>query len=307
MPNYSKELSLATELVKSAAKITEWFRKKGFESYQKQNRSPVTLADFASQIFIISKLKTTFPQDQLIAEEDDSTFIDENAERAINECYKTLGLRRIENFKRILNYRGVDSNRQWTIDPIDGTKGFLKNLSYTIGIGFMIDSDPKFSSIAAPNYNEKSLAVFSAEKGKGAKVSYNDDKFSIIKVSCQKVLKNAGICRSLHHDQPWTLKFAKIAEITKNIQMDGMGKFCIIADGSFDILIRPERIITNSWDYMPGDLIVREAGGRVSDLNGNPLRYEYNKCLLTSPGIIASNGLLHEESLKIIKDNKLYD
>jgi 3'(2'), 5'-bisphosphate nucleotidase len=307
MPNYSKELSLATELVRNAAKITEWFRKKGFESYQKQNRSPVTLADFASQIFIISKLKTNFPQDQLIAEEDDSAFIDEKAERAINECYSILGLREIENFKRILNYRGVDSNRQWTIDPIDGTEGFLKNLSYTIGIGFMIDSDPKFSSIAAPNYNEKNLAVFSAEKGMGAKVSYDNGKFSIIRVSRQKVLKNAGICRSLHHDQPWTLKFTEIAGITKNIQMDGMGKFCLIADGSFDIFIRPERNTTNSWDYMPGDLIVREAGGRVTDLNGNHLKYEIDKCLLTSPGIIASNGFLHEETLKIIKENKLYD
>lgn len=307
MANYGKELFLARELVINASKITEWFRKKGFESYQKQNQSPVTLADFASQIFIISKLKKAFPQDQFIAEEDDSAFIGEREERTINECFKSLGLRGIENLKTILNYRGDDSNRQWTIDPIDGTEGFLKNLSYAIGIGFMIDSDPKLSSIAAPNYNGKDLAVFSAEKGKGAKASYDNGKFSIIKISSQKLLKNAAICRSLHHDQPWTLKFTEIAGITKTIQMDGMGKFCLIADGSFDIFTRPERNITNSWDYMPGDLIVREAGGRVSDLIGNPLRYEKSKCLLTSPGIIASNGLLHEETLKIIKENKFYD
>lgn len=306
MTNYSNEVSFATELVKNAAKITEWFRIKGFESYQKQNQSPVTLADFASQIYIISKLQAKFPEDQIIAEEEDSAFIDKRAEHAIEECFKGLKFKEIDNFKETLKYRSKNADRQWTVDPIDGTKGFLKNLSYAIGIGFMVDSKPKISAIAAPNYSMKGLAIFVAEKGKGAKASYGDGELSPVKVSRQTIIKNAGMCHSLHHDQPWTLKFAELAGITKKNPMDGMGKFCLIADGSFDIYIRPERNIANSWDYMPGDLVVREAGGVVTDLNGKPLKYEKSHCILSTPGIIASNGILHQKILKIINENKLY-
>jgi len=76
MSRYKEELNLAADLIKNASKITEWFRKEGFQSFQKQDESPVTLADYASQIFIISKLKEYFPEDQIIAEEEDSVFVD---------------------------------------------------------------------------------------------------------------------------------------------------------------------------------------------------------------------------------------
>ncbi|MHA1456023.1 MAG: hypothetical protein ACTSR5_08590 [Promethearchaeota archaeon] len=77
MTAYNEELKLAIEIVNAASKITEWFRQVGFQSYQKEDDSPVTIADYATQIYIINKIMEQFPDDQIIAEEDDNSFIDD--------------------------------------------------------------------------------------------------------------------------------------------------------------------------------------------------------------------------------------
>ena len=92
MTEYSKELSLAIDLVKKASEITEWFKKKGTEAFLKRDHSPVTLADFSVQIFILSQLKERYPQDQIIAEESESNLITTKSEKSIKECFKALGI-----------------------------------------------------------------------------------------------------------------------------------------------------------------------------------------------------------------------
>ena len=307
MSRYKEELNLVADLIKNASKITEWFRKEGFQSFQKQDESPVTLADYASQIFIISKLKEYFPEDQIIAEEEDNVFVDKKAMEVIMECYNSLNLEKISNIKQIISYRGSPSKRQWTIDPIDGTKGFQKGLSYAIGISLMVQSELCVGAIGIPNYDERGKAIFIAEKDQGAKSSYGENEFILIKVSNQKNLKKARFLHSLHYDQPWTLKFIDMAGITDRIQMDSMGKFCKVADGTADIYLRPINYQPYSWDYCPGDLILREAGGKVTDLNGNGIKYENKRCLLPTPGFLASNGILHSEVLDIINKNNLFE
>ncbi|TFG01872.1 MAG: hypothetical protein EU540_02725, partial [Promethearchaeota archaeon] len=128
MSDYNKELSVAIEIVKKASEITEWFRKSGFEIFEKDDSSPVTIADFASQIYITLKLKELFPKDQIIAEEDEISLIDDKVIKAIRDCYRDLNINDIGELKGILNYRGQPSDRFWSIDPVDGTMGYKKNL-----------------------------------------------------------------------------------------------------------------------------------------------------------------------------------
>jgi len=306
MTNYNKELSLAIKLVKKASKITEWFRKEEILSFKKEDGSPVTLADFASQIFIISKIQELFPEDQIIAEEDSGTFINQNIEDIIKKCYNSLNLVFEDGFKDTLNYRGSISNRQWTIDPIDGTKGFQKHLAYAIGIGFMVESEPTVCAISVPNYNERNLTIFSAEKNHGAKVSYGNQNFTLIKVSENKIIKNFRMCHSLHYDKPWVMNFARSLGITNFVQMDSMAKFCMVADSAADLYIKPLNIKRSfTWDFLPGDLLVKEAGGAITDLNGNSIKYLDEKCIITAPGLIASNGVMHKDLLNALKSSKI--
>ncbi len=306
MSRFKKELNFAVKLVHKATEITEWFRKYGFKSFLKSDQSPVTLADFASQLYIISKLKQYFPNDEIIAEEENFEFIDLKAENLIKRCFNELNFEKLKIIKEIIGFKGKSSERQWTIDPIDGTKGYQKGLSYAVGIGFMVKSTPRVCAIAVPNYNEKLLAIFSAEENQGAQASYDDKDFKLIRVNQNEVIQNIRLCHSLHYDQPWVLNFAKKIGIKHFIQIDSMAKFCMVAEGTADLYIKPlDENHSFTWDFMPGDLIVREAGGEVTDLNGAPLKFNNKMCLWTAPGIIASNGILQKKILELYKINQI--
>ncbi|MFX0103971.1 MAG: 3'(2'),5'-bisphosphate nucleotidase CysQ [Candidatus Hodarchaeota archaeon] len=302
---FISELKTAVEIVQKATEITEWFRKKGFESFVKSDQSPVTLADFASQIYILSELKDYFPEDKIIAEEENINYIDLKAENLIKECFDELELEKIKDIRKIIAYRGRPSERQWTVDPIDGTIGYQKGLSYAVAIGFMVNSLPKICAIAVPNYKEQALFLFSAEKNQGAKVSYGNEGFSTVRVSKNEDLSRFRLCHSLHYDKPWVLNFAQKVGIRNFVQIDSMAKFCMIAEGSADLYIKPIDVAHSfTWDFMPGELLVKEAGGEVTDLNGKELKYKVEKCLWTAPGIIASNGILHKKIIKSFKINQ---
>ena len=308
MTSYNKELKTAITLVRNAVQITEWFRKKGFNSYMKDNLSPVTLADFASQAYIISELKSRFSNDEIIAEEENIEYIDIKTEKIIRECLNDLNLGDSNEVKENIKYRGKTSTRQWTVDPIDGTKGYQKGLSYAIGIGFMINSIPKICAIAVPNYNKSPIAIFSAEEGHGTHVSYEKKDLLPVKVSQTENFYNIRLCHSLHHDKPWILKFARKLGIKNYIQMDSMAKFCMIADGTADLYIKPlDKKFSFTWDFMPGALIIKEAGGKITDLVNTELKFMNDTCVWTAPGIVASNGILHEKIINQIKKKNLWN
>ncbi len=297
---YNKESELAIDLVKKAHKIPEWFKEKGFKSFEKRDQSPVTLADLATQIYIIHNLKAKFPEDHILAEEEGS-LINTNSEELIYECFDELKIK-VENIKETLNYRGSLSAREWTVDPIDGTQGYVKGLSYAIGIGFMVESEPKISAISVPNYNDDGLAIFSAVKGIGAYASYRGKNFKKLKVSNQDSLKDAVLCISLHYNKPWVLEFAKQVGIDKLIRIDSMLKFCKIADASADLYIKPIDLEHSyTWDFLPGYLIVREAGGKVTDSSNRPIWFEGDALRWSEPAVIASNNIIHDKVINHLK------
>jgi 3'(2'), 5'-bisphosphate nucleotidase len=297
-----KEIHTIVNIIRNAIRITEWFKDEGFKTYIKQDQSPVTLADFASQIYIISKLKELYPKDSITAEETFSNEINNSTKKLILSCYNKLDLSLNPNFKEIMNYRGPNSKRRWSIDPIDGTKGYQKGLSYAIGIGLISNQEKKLSIIGVPNYNTNGVAVFVANKDKGALASYGENDYIPIKVSETRDVKQSLLCHSLHYDEPWVMKLANKLGIENYIQIDSMAKFCMVADSSADLYIKPMDMDRSFiWDFLPGELLVREAGGQVTDLKGASPRYIGEKCVITSPGLIVSNGVIHQDILDIIE------
>jgi 3'-phosphoadenosine 5'-phosphosulfate (PAPS) 3'-phosphatase len=193
------------------------------------------------------------------------------------------------------------------VDPIDGTKGFQKNLAYAIGIGLMVQFEPMICAIGVPNYKNTNLTIFSAQKNKGAKVSYGDQNFIKLRVSDIKDLKTSRMCYSLHYNMPWVLDFAQSLGITNFIPMDSMAKLGVVAEGSAEIYIKPMNIQRSfTWDFLPGDLLVREAGGIITDINGNLIKYKNDRCKVTAPGLIASNGINHKELIAALKLNEVF-
>jgi HAL2 family 3'(2'),5'-bisphosphate nucleotidase len=296
-----QEKDVAIDLAKNALKIMEWFKTHSNASFKKEDKSPVTIADFASQIYIISKIKEYFPEDRIIAEEE-SSFLDENAKILISECFDAINIIINEELEEILSYKGGKSKRSWAIDPIDGTIGYQKNLYYAVGIGLLSKSVPILSVISVPEYQNTGLSIFSAVKGQGAKVSHGSGQFKQIQVSKTENLEDTTLCHSLHHDKPWVLKFASKTNIKNRIRIDSMAKTCMIADGSADIYLKPmDKSRSFTWDFCQGDLLVKEAGGVVTDTNNKNLKYKDKNCLFTGIGMVAANLSLHEKTIKMIK------
>ncbi|MFX1273661.1 MAG: inositol monophosphatase family protein [Promethearchaeota archaeon] len=306
MSKYSQKTEKIIDAIKDAMRVTEWFQKEGFKIYRKQDTTPVTHADLASQILIVSRIKENYPEDMIIAEEDQE-FIDETTEKIIKRCFHEVGLNDSLDINELMGHKGIDSHRQWTIDPIDGTEGFSSGLVYAIGVSFMIDNDPRMCVIGVPRYNDRSNTIFIAEKEKGAYCSISGSKFKSIQVNQQDDLNQIKMCHSLHYDEPWVVKFAKKIGFKELIQIDSMAKFCMVADGKADLYIKPiDKNHSFSWDFAPGYLLMKEAGGKITDLNGKELQFNAEHMICNTPGLIASNGEIHDLILNELESIKFW-
>ncbi|GAG74822.1 unnamed protein product [marine sediment metagenome] len=127
-----------------------------------------------------------------------------------------------------------------------------------------------------------------------------------IRVSNKNDFKKFRICHSLHYNKPWVLDFARSIGVSNFIPLDSMAKLCMVADGSSELYIKPMNMQRSfTWDFLPGELLVKEAGGKITDIRGNPIQYVNDKCKITAPGLIASNGIKHEELLSYLKSNDI--
>lgn len=302
---YQKEIDLALQLAKEGIRISQWFQNENFDVIQKGDDTPVTYADLAVQTYIISRIKENFPHDKIIAEEDD-VYMNDDTKVIISECFSELGID-VVNVRELLNYRGKPAERKWTIDPIDGTQGFIEGLVYAVGIGLMEGNVPKMCAIGVPNYKDDQTGLFYTEEGQGSMAAIGNGPFHKIEVSDRSQLDEITFCQSLHYDKPWVSEFADNVHIPNRIKMDSMAKFCMIADGKADLYIKPvDPDHSFSWDYLPGDLLIREAGGMVTDNNNLSIKFDNKLCKWSEPAIIASNGVIHEEVLKILKEMAVF-
>jgi len=137
MTFFEKEMSFLEKIIQKAIQISIWFEKFGFKTLKKSDTSPVTTADYAIQIFINNEINKNFPNDQIIAEESSNQNL-VIANDLILKCYKELSIRIRSDLNDLLDYKGKRGSRKWTVDPIDGTIGFSKGLSYAIGISFLL-------------------------------------------------------------------------------------------------------------------------------------------------------------------------
>lgn len=303
MREYKEELSLAEDIGRNAFNITQKLKDEGVTYTRKADNTLVSIADLASQIYIISSIRNKFQNDQIIAEESNIKLLDDNAISLIKEVYASLGIEYVSNYQETLLYRGNISKRKWIIDPIDGTIGYKKGLYYAIGIGFMVGSTPKIAVIAVPSDNKRTISIFKAIEHGGAWTSNDGTSFKKIHINDQKELNESNLCHSLHHDLQLTRKFIKKAKIKFTTAMDSMIKFCKVSNGSCDIYFRPIDKKFKVWDFIPGELLVREAGGKVTDFKGNRIRVKDTKLLFSSSGFIATNKYLHRKALNILKRN----
>ena len=288
------------------------------DAVEKADRSPVTVADFGSQALICQAIDEAFPEDAIVAEEDSQAlqanpqFMQRVAEDINNFAEGTPSTQTVCDW--INRGGGKVGERFWTLDPIDGTKGFLRGNQYAIALALIIDGEVKLGVLGCPNLPQKlddpqtqCGCLFVAERGDGTQMLSLDGQFlEQIRIS-QTTRRFAESVESTHSDLDAHAQIAQqIGIIDPPIRMDGQAKYGVLARGEASVYIRLPNPATPDyreciWDHAAGAVVVEEAGGVVTDVDGRALDFSQGRRMTTNRGILATNGELHLQLLEHIR------
>ncbi len=315
----SREARFAVEAVSQAARLARRIQQeRNDHALFKDDRSPVTVADFAVQALTGQLLEQRFPDDPLVAEEDSAALRAESGSATLDSLLGYLGQNGDRGRERVLDWidrgGGVPGERFWTLDPIDGTKGFLRGGQFAVALALVTAGRVVIAALGCPNLDPSGRqgaetgSIWLAREGAGcwAAPLHKPGEFTRVSVSRVDRLDRARILRSVesaHTNEGGIARFQKAAGTSHVVLMDSLAKSAVLACGGADInlrlLSRPgyrEQI----WDQAAGALMVEEAGGRVTDLAGRRLDFSRGRRLESNRGIAASNGLLHDSVLELL-------
>lgn len=346
--DYSHELNVALLAVQRATLLTKSvFHSHAKGTLNKSDASPVTIGDFGAQALIIAALQHNFPQDEMVAEEEakdlrendglKNTVWDlvQEAKLSDSSAEQVLGgpIKSAESMLDLIDKgdsKGGSKGRIWAIDPIDGTKGFLRGGQYAVCLGLMVDGDVKVGVLGCPNLpvsdsepltesmgadatdSEGKGVLFSAVQGEGAQsrplskgALSSSNKIAMAPISN---IADATFCESVeagHSNQSDSVQIANKLGITKpSVRMDSQAKYGSIARGAGDLYLRlpvKKDYVEKIWDHAAGDLIVREAGGQVTDVEGKRLDFSLGRTLKENKGVIASPKDVHAQVIDAVQ------
>ena len=235
----------------NAGEISIELRKKGLIKKIKPDNTPVSNGDLEVNKIIIKKIKELSPKLPIVSEE--------TSENKSNQKLKDF----------------------WLVDPIDGTYDYINNLDeFTINAGLILNNKPIAGIIYAPAkkrlfYSYGKNLTFEFSKGKNVKLDCNKKfhKDNIKFVSYSNKLK------------PEIEKIYKKLNVKDYVKMKSSLKFCVIASGEFDGYVAEPRAC--EWDIAAGHAILKNAGGIITDFNGNEILYGKKNFL--NPSLIVKN------------------
>jgi len=256
---YGDDLKVAYQLADIADEITmSRFEADNLRVDSKPDLSPVTDADLAVEKAIRKHLAEVLPEDDVVGEE----------------------------YGGEAEYTG----RQWIIDPIDGTKNFVRAVpTWATLIALMVDGVPRLCVISAPAIKRRWWAA----EGEGAYRSFDNGTPKRLHVSKVSKLQDASISfSSLIGWKRRNIMDNFVNMMNSAWRMRAYGDFlsyCLMAEGAVDVAAEPEVCL---WDLAALDILVREAGGQFTSLDGRPGPH--------TGEAVATNGLLHEQVLRAI-------
>ncbi len=292
------------------------------DAVEKEDRTPVTVADFGAQALICQAIDAAFPKDTIVAEED-SQELRENPQLMprVTEYVNrfTEGSFSTQTVCDLIDRGGGEvEKRFWTLDPIDGTKEFLgRGVSgaYSIALALIVNGEVKLGVLGCPNLRQKWDApqsplgcLFVAERGKGAWMLSLDGEFSEQIHVSQTTRRLVDTVESSHSDVEAHRQIAQQMSLTTEpIEIIGQAKHGVLARGEASVymnLLKPgkEDYRETIWDYAAGIIVVEEAGGVVTDADGHPLDFSKGKELPPGCGILATNGVLHPQLLECVRE-----
>lgn len=253
-PSHERDLAFAHELANLAATITLPAFGGRIPVTLKADRTPVTELDTATERALRGRVAEAFPDDAFLGEEDG---------------------------------RSGHGDRVWVVDPIDGTKNFADGVPlWSTLIALVLGGEPVVGIIDVPTLGDR----YASRLGAGATRNGEQIHVSTTESLAEAFVVHSGVEEWMADDRLADLaRVASRARRTRGLT-DAWGH-ALVAQGSADTLVDHDPC--GEWDYAAGKIIVEEAGGRMTTLDGGPLH----------PGadLLVSNGALHDEVRALLR------
>lgn len=310
----------------------------------KGDKTQVTLADFAAQALLVAAIHHNFPNDAIVGEEDTRALRSSSTMAAqVWDLVSSTSLEDVEcesllpsptSQEDMLRYidlggkgYGGPSGRVWMIDPVDGTKGFLKGGQYVVCCTMLEDGQEKIAAFGCPHVSLEQGRIseqdtdttgpgylISAARGQGTqyrKLSTGALQ-TATKLSPTKSVESMSSLRFVENCNTTSPQFADRHRIAEALGAQWHPlhiystqlRYLALTLGAGDVVLRtplPGDAPAHVWDHAGGVMVFEEAGGKVTDLNGKDLVFTAGRDLTENFGLIAAPKVIHASVVQAVK------
>jgi 3'(2'), 5'-bisphosphate nucleotidase len=310
------DLTPLIHAVRQAADLCRRVQQSRFVRNDKGVNDPVTIADYGSQVILLRAIRRHFPDDGILSEEQGEQFMtlltdaqrSEIAGLLSDVLGETIAVDAIPGW--LDHNRGLQTPRVWCVDPVDGTKGFINMRHYTIAVGVLQNGAPADALLGCPGYpsDDGRGAMFYTRNGAAYREPMDGGEPVRLRVSTRTDMATVQSVESVewaHSDLETMARIRERLGIPEGnvLGVDSQEKYGRVAEGMADFYFRLPRNQKDNiwiWDHAAGTALVVAAGGRVSDLRGEPLDFSQGR-VIPNDGVVVTNGHIHHRVVEAIR------
>lgn len=294
----------------------------------KDDKSPVTIADFASQAVVARVLQQHLGDSLVLVGEEGSAYLREpehaaHLAAALEAAHIVWPEATEEEFLAAIDIGDAEPTGDhcyWTLDPIDGTKGFLRGQQYAVALAWLDHGVPAIGAMACPNLpiaHDAPLdkvdahgSIYLSAAGEGTlEAPLSDTKADATRIVRGDIPEGdpVSVCMSVEKAHSSTDDTARVMELVgparDPARLDSQCKYAVVARGQADVYLRlptKKGYVERIWDHAAGALVATEAGCIVSDAAGLPLDFKHGKGLERNRGIVCAPAGVHTRVVRAI-------
>ncbi len=324
----SPQLATALTAVAEACRVTRAVQRElaTVQTLTKTDLSPVTVADFAAQAVVCLRLGHGLGPFNLVGEESATALRDEQGRSiaaAVTSAVREIhpGITAAEVLDAIdQGSHDASAGRYWTLDPIDGTKGFLRGGQYAVSLALIERGQVVGGVLGCPNLGanfdrafddpDPTGTLFYAATGEGAfslPLEAAITSATPIRVATGRPLSAMRMCESVEaaHSALGTAALirSRLGITAAPANLDSQCKYAVVARGQADAYLRlptQRSYVEHIWDHAAGVVIATEAGATVTDKDGRPLDFSKGAGLAANSGVVCAAPGFHGPLLEVI-------
>ena len=296
----------------------------------KDDRSPVTIADFAAQA-VVGLMIGDSGVTEMVGEEDAQRLRRDDAVRdevvaAVRRVLPDAGTDEVMDAIDRGGHGGGAEGSFWTLDPIDGTKGFLRGGQFALALALIERGSVVIGLLACPHWGfrtdpegtsvRRPGSICSAVLGEGARawaIGTDPDSASVLAVAPWKEgdpLRTCESVESAHTRHDWSSRIVASFPEHHAVRLDSQAKYAVVASGAADAYLRlPTRpgYVERIWDHAAGSIIATESGALVTDIAGAPLDFSLGRGLESNRGVVCAVPEVHRRIIDRIDSGEEAD